>query len=125
MNTVEIILDLLKKQNKQQKELTKYLGVGEGTIADWKTGKTKSYKKHIDKIAEFFNVSVDYLLDRETPQSIIARDNNNIQTGNNNMMNTNSNIFIDPEVISAYNSLSAKDKLEIQLDIMKRANNNK
>lgn len=67
MNTVELILELLKVQNKQQKELTKYLGISEGSIADWKKGKTKSYKKHIDKIATYFNVSVDYLLGSSSP----------------------------------------------------------
>lgn len=67
MNTVELILELLKVQNKQQKELTKYLGISEGSIADWKKGKTKSYKKHIDKIATYLNVSVDYLLGSSSP----------------------------------------------------------
>lgn len=67
MDTVEIILELFKVQNKQQKELTQYLGISEGSIADWKKGKTKSYKKHIEKIATFFNVSVDYLLGTSAP----------------------------------------------------------
>ena len=34
-------------------------------IGDWRRGSTKSYLKHIDKIADYFNVSVDYLLGRE------------------------------------------------------------
>ena len=79
MNTVETILELLKEQNKSQKELTSFLGISEGAVADWKKGKTKSYKKHIDKIAEFFNVSVDYLLGTKTslPLHIQAFDENN------------------------------------------------
>ena len=39
MNTVDIILNLLKEQHKQQKELTQFLGIGEGAIADWKKRK--------------------------------------------------------------------------------------
>lgn len=66
MDTVNIILELLKTQNKQQKDLTKYLGISDSSVAEWKKGKTKSYKKHIDKIADFFGVSIDYLLGKSS-----------------------------------------------------------
>ena len=69
MNTVEIILELLKSQNKKQKELTQFLGISETSVADWKRGKTESYKKHIGRIAEFFGVSTDYLLGNENTYS--------------------------------------------------------
>ena len=62
MNTVDTILELLQTQNKQQKELTKFLQIGDSSISEWKKGKTKSYLKYIDKITQFFGVSVDYLL---------------------------------------------------------------
>ena len=62
MKTVDTILELLQVQNKQQKELTKFLQIGDSSISEWKKGKTKSYLKYIDKIAQFFGVSVDYLL---------------------------------------------------------------
>lgn len=39
-----------------------YLGLGKTAFTGWKNGDNASYKKHIDKIAEFFGVSTDYLL---------------------------------------------------------------
>lgn len=62
MSTLDRIIYLCKKYNKSQKDLTDYLGLEKSTFTSWKKGKTASYEKHINKIAEFFNVSTDYLL---------------------------------------------------------------
>ena len=62
MNTIDIICDLLEKQNKSQKDLADYLGIGKNRITDWKAGRIQSYTKYLPQIAEFFGVSVDYLL---------------------------------------------------------------
>lgn len=66
MKTVEKIIQLLTDRNVEQQALASYIGVKKQTITDWKSGKTESYKKYIDKIAEFFGVSTDYLLGNET-----------------------------------------------------------
>ena len=64
MTTLDKILILLKEQHKTQKQLMEYLGLGKTAFTGWRNGKNTSYKKHIDKIAEFFDVSTDYLLGR-------------------------------------------------------------
>ena len=65
MRTIDKILLLLKEQHKKQKDLTDYLNISKGVFTDWKSGKNNSYLKHIGKIAEYFDVSVDYLLGKE------------------------------------------------------------
>lgn len=62
MNTLDKIMFLLAKSGVQQKTFAEAIGVTKHTVTDWKNGKTKSYIKYIDKIAEFFEVSTDYLL---------------------------------------------------------------
>ncbi len=62
MDTLDKILSLLNERHIEQKMLAEYIGTRNQTITDWKNGKTKSYTKYIDKIADFFGVSVDYLL---------------------------------------------------------------
>lgn len=62
LSTLDRITNLLKKQNKKQKELTDYLGITKNAFTDWKNGRIKSYNKYIPQIAEFLNVSTDYLL---------------------------------------------------------------
>lgn len=44
-----------------QKKLADYLGIHPNVITNWMNGSNKSYRKHIDKIAEYFNVSVEWL----------------------------------------------------------------
>ena len=53
---------LLDENHIQQKELSDYLGLSKNTMTGWKNGNNNSYMKHLPKIAEFFGVSVDYLL---------------------------------------------------------------
>lgn len=62
MHTLDKIQLLLKEQHKTQKNLTDFLGLKKTTFTSWKSGKNTSYTKHVGKIAEFFDVSADYLL---------------------------------------------------------------
>ena len=63
MRVLNNIISELKRQNKKQKELTDYLDITKNVFTDWKGGRNKSYMKYLPQIAEFFGVSVDYLLD--------------------------------------------------------------
>ena len=65
MNVLTRILMLLDEKHIQQKELSSYLGLSKCAITGWKNGNNNSYMKHLPKIAEFFDVSVDYLLGKE------------------------------------------------------------
>lgn len=58
------ILDRISKLlgNREQRELTTYLGLKSVAFSEWKSGKSKSYKKYLIEIADFFNVSLDYLV---------------------------------------------------------------
>ena len=67
LDTLNKIIQILKERNIKQIELTNYLGVSKNIFTDWKSGRNTSYIKHLPKIAEFFGVSVDYLLGKETP----------------------------------------------------------
>lgn len=60
--TLMRILDLLNEQGKSQKDLTSFLKISANSFTNWKSGLNTSYKKYIYAIAEYFNVSVDYLL---------------------------------------------------------------
>ncbi len=70
-NIIEKILDLLRIQGKSQKELTDFLGITQNAFTDWKSGRLKSYTKHIPSIAKFFNVSVEYLMGETDDRSPI------------------------------------------------------
>ncbi len=40
--------------NREQKELTNYLKLNNVAFSEWKSGKSKSYRKYLIEIAEFF-----------------------------------------------------------------------
>lgn len=56
------ILDLMKKNNITAKQLTSDLEISNSSISDWKRGKGKPSSDAIVKMAEYFNVTTDYLL---------------------------------------------------------------
>ena len=68
MDTLSIIKTLLVEKSLTQKALTDYLGISKNAFTNWSNGSNTSYIKHLPKIAEFFNVSVDYLLGRDSKE---------------------------------------------------------
>lgn len=52
----------MKMQHKSQKDLCEYLNISKQAFTEWKGGRNNSYVKHLPKIAEYLDVSVDYLL---------------------------------------------------------------
>ena len=78
MNTLDKILSLLTEKGIQQKTFAENIGVTKHTITDWKNGRSKSYMKYIDKIADFFDVSADYLLEKTDDKSPLHKEAINI-----------------------------------------------
>ena len=78
MNTLDKILSLLTEKGIQQKTFAENIGVTKHTITDWKNGRSKSYMKYIDKFADFFDVSADYLLEKTDDKSPLPKEAINI-----------------------------------------------
>ncbi|OAQ55533.1 helix-turn-helix domain-containing protein [Enterococcus thailandicus] len=62
MNPYEKIKDLTRQQGISVRELEKRLGYSNGYFSKWKTVSPNS--DGLSKVADYFNVSVDYLLGR-------------------------------------------------------------
>lgn len=72
------IIDEMKLQNKKQYELTDFLKINRNSFGNWKAGLNKSYLKYLHAIADFLNVSVEYLKGetdvKNQPKSSISDD---------------------------------------------------
>ena len=69
------IVQLIKKANLPEAAFGEALGMGKNTVNNWKAGRSKTYLKKIDSIADYFGVSVDYLLGRtDDPHPAISND---------------------------------------------------
>ncbi|MCI5941475.1 MAG: helix-turn-helix domain-containing protein [Ligilactobacillus animalis] len=58
------IKDLRKSKKMSQSDLGKMIGVSQTTVTAWETGRAEPASAYISKLADFFNVSADYLLGR-------------------------------------------------------------
>lgn len=76
----DILKSMREERNLTQKELSKILKVSQQTIGSWETGRTEPNNATLKKIAEFFNVSVDYILGRCTISEVSINDNDNSNT---------------------------------------------
>lgn len=62
MNTLERIKLLAKQRDITLKELSNKVGIGENSLYRW--DKTSPHSDKLQKVADFFDVSTDYLLGR-------------------------------------------------------------
>lgn len=67
----ERISYLAKKRDKSLKEVAEELGLSRNAIYQWKTSSPKA--DTLQKVAEYFDVSVDYLLGREEKTSLAEK----------------------------------------------------
>ena len=59
---VERILNLIEIHGEKAAPLMKKIGLSSNSVSDWKRGKANPSTDAIIKIADYFNVSTDYLL---------------------------------------------------------------
>lgn len=56
------IKTLRNEQGMKQTELAKILKVGQNTVSNWETGRTEPDSEILQKMAQLFDVSIDYIL---------------------------------------------------------------
>ena len=71
MNTYEIIKELVKQRFMTVAQLERTLDLSNGSISKW--AKSKPNSEPLEKVADYLNVSTDYLLGR-TDNPSIAKD---------------------------------------------------
>jgi len=64
MNTVDKIIKLINEHHATAASITKEIGLNHSAIDNWKSGKAKPSADALAKLADYFDVSVDYLLGR-------------------------------------------------------------
>lgn len=67
------IFELMDAAGINQTQMAKYIGVSQGNIGDWKSGRSSPKSDALVKIADFFGVSTDYLLGRTDSMAAPAR----------------------------------------------------
>ncbi len=61
MSTIERIFELMENNKVSAYKLSKEVGVSQGNISDWKSGKANPSYGAVVKIANYFSVSPEYI----------------------------------------------------------------
>ena len=64
LEVIDKIFEILKEKNLTAKNMADSIGISNGNISDWKSGKSKPSITVLPKIADYLGVSTDYLLGR-------------------------------------------------------------
>lgn len=65
--------ELREARNLSQYSFAKHFGISQSTVGNWESGIRQPKTDVLERIAEFFNVSVDYLLGREEKRTSPSR----------------------------------------------------
>lgn len=113
---------LRKKHKQSQRDFASFLGVSSGAVAMWETNKRQPDLEMIKKIAQYYNVSIDYLLDNKPTQSTSSQKILIKESSHNSSPLCPEEL----ELISYYRDLSLKDKRWIMgqiVDLLKKEEN--
>ena len=107
MKTAHILRELRQDRNMSQSEVAKALGIDRTTYVKYEHG--GSIKRNLPKLADFFNVSTDYLLGR--PQ---ANNRNDQHNSDYNVINRQSTIKYDVASIDKASFFTDHESVLIQ-----------
>ena len=102
---MNIIRELRKKKNIQQKDLAEAIGVSNPTVSDWETGKKDPSGERLKKLAQFFGVDELMILGKEVVDY--------------NLANTTSPKTIEAKILASGIDRLPRDKREHALDVMR------
>ena len=123
---------LLQKKGVSSYKVAKEAGVTQTALSNWKSGRSTPTAKTLQKIADYFGVTIDYLMtgDDSSEQGLTARDNRDIAKDLDNIMEKltsgeNGPASYNGEEISPEAAELFKDELEIALKRLKLINKEK
>ena len=73
METKNRLRELRKKRGLTQQEVASYIGITQNAYSYWENGKVKIDNTSLQRLADYFDVSIDYLLGREEKKSVMQR----------------------------------------------------
>lgn len=122
----EIFETLLKERNVTAYRVAKETGIATATLSDWKNGRSKPKQDKLKKIADYFGVSLDYLVGktdiRKTPTEqnwkpqLTEKDERDIQKKLTSMLedldNSEDTLMYDGEPMDDLTKELVRDSLE-------------
>jgi transcriptional regulator with XRE-family HTH domain len=109
MNFIEKILSLISKKEITKNKMLTDLKLSKNSIIDWKNRGTVPNGETLSKIADYFNVTIEYLLENERSDNIKVYDEkDNI-------------IVLDNETLDIIDSLRKRPDMKMLFSVSKKA----
>ena len=123
MTLVDRIRALANQRDMSLPQLEVELGLGNGTISRWRSSSPNTDK--LQKIADYFNVSMDYLLGRDT--SLNKRDQHDIDEilANTEQLLKQEGLMFDGDPASPEAIESILSAMQIGMEMAKKKNKEK
>lgn len=110
MDTIDRIVKLMENHQMKQADLARIAEARSSSVSDWLNRKSTSYTKYLDKIANYFGVTVDYLMTGKEPEpnvKVIDEDDNLV--------------VLDDETLELLDSLRSKPEMKMLFSVSKNA----
>lgn len=104
----EIFDKLLKEKGIRASDVSKATGIPGSTFSDWKSGRSKPKQDKLQKIADYFGVSVDYLMTGKKTNIKVVDENDNI-------------VVLDDEALELIDSLRKNPEMRMLFSVSKKA----
>lgn len=130
----EIFERLLKEKSVTAYRVSKETGIGASTFSDWKSGRSTPKQEKLQKIADYFGVSVDYLMTgkEDTPKetTLTSRDERDIKNTIDSLMekldsNDGAPLYFDGQELSPETKILFEAQLETLVRTVKKINKEK
>lgn len=129
----EIFEKLLGIHGVRASEVAKVTGIPPSTFSDWKKGKSKPKQEKLQKIADYFSVTIEYLMTGEesgqlTTPPLTAKDERDIEKileATKNQLLTQEGLMFDGEPASQESIDSILAAMKIGMEMAKQKNKEK
>lgn len=128
----EIFEQLLQKYGVSAYKVAKETGVTQSTLSDWKRGRSTPKSENMKKLADYFGVSIDYLMSgKEDPQEkepqLKPKDERDIKTilANTEQLLKQDGLMFDGDPASPEAIESILSAMQIGMEMAKKKNKEK
>lgn len=124
----ERIKSLREERKITQQELARYLGVSQKTISNYENGERSPDPNTLRKIADYFDVTVDYLLGRSNHRQLTRKDERDIEKiieETRQRIENTEGLMLDGEILSQEDVDAIINAMRVGLEMAKLRNKEK
>ncbi|TYP56803.1 helix-turn-helix domain-containing protein [Thermosediminibacter litoriperuensis] len=124
----ERIKSLREERKITQQELAQYLGVSQKTISNYEKGERSPDPETLKKIADYFDVTVDYLLGRSNHRQLTRKDERDIEKiieETRQRIENTEGLMLDGEILSQEDVDAIINAMRVGLEMAKLRNKEK